>query len=196
MKVRVGVDASIDDVFLEDFTKEVQLVRIPEEPEGKIEVDFWVAAMPPRILRRQWPHLKGVQVVQVPWAGVDTLLKIFPPEVTLCDARGVHEIPTSEWAVAVILAMEKFLPFFIDMQRQGKWATGQQAHQMMVRHWCLRECHARRSRILPRQFVTWPVLRCSSWATDPSARRSKHGLRPSERSSCAWHAARGTASLL
>jgi len=132
MKVRVGVDASIGDVFLEDFTKEVQLVRIPEEPEGEIEIDFWVAAMPPRILRRQWTHLKGVQVVQAPWAGVDTLLKIFPHEVTLCDARGVHEIPTSEWAVAVILAMQKFLPFFIDMQRQGKWATGQQAHQIDV----------------------------------------------------------------
>jgi phosphoglycerate dehydrogenase-like enzyme len=130
MKVRVGVDKSIDDVFLKDFTQEVQLVRIPEEPTGHIEVDFWVAAMPPRILRRQWPHLKGVQVVQAPWAGVDTLLKIFPPEVTLCDARGVHEIPTSEWAVAAILAMEKFFPFFIDMQRQGKWATGQQAHQI------------------------------------------------------------------
>ena len=39
-------------------------------------------------------------------------------------------IPTSEWAVAVILAMQKFLPFFIDMQRQGKWAAGQQAHQI------------------------------------------------------------------
>lgn len=129
MNVRVGIDASINDAFLEDFTQEVQLVRIPEEPEGQLEVDFWVAAMPPRILRRQWPHLKGVQVVQAPWAGVDTLLKIFPPEVTLCDARGVHEIPTSEWAVAVILAMEKFLPFFVDMQRQGKWATGQQANQ-------------------------------------------------------------------
>jgi phosphoglycerate dehydrogenase-like enzyme len=130
MKLRAGVDASIDDAFLEDFTKEVQLVRIPEEPEGQSEVDFWFAAMPPRILRRQWPHLKGVRVVQAPWAGVDTLLKIFPPEVTLCDARGVHEIPTSEWVVAVILAMEKFLPLFIDMQRQGKWATGQQGNQI------------------------------------------------------------------
>ena len=130
MKVRVGVDASIHDVFLEDFTHEVQLVRIPEAPEGEIEVDFWVAAMPPRILRAQWPHLKGVRVVQSPWAGVDTLMKLFPSAVTLCDARGVHEIPTSEWAVAAILAMEKFLPFFIDMQRQGKWATGQQARQI------------------------------------------------------------------
>ena len=26
--------------------------------------------------------------------------------------------------------MQKFLPFFIDMQRQGKWAAGQQAHQI------------------------------------------------------------------
>ncbi|MGA9812609.1 MAG: 2-hydroxyacid dehydrogenase [Terriglobales bacterium] len=130
MKVRVGVDASIDDRFLEGFTKEAQLVRIPQQPEGEIEVDFWVAAMPPRILRAQWPHLKGVRVVQSPWAGVDTLLKLFPDEITLCDARGVHEIPTSEWTVAAILAMEKFLPFFINMQRQGKWATGQQTQQI------------------------------------------------------------------
>ena len=130
MKVRVGVDASIDDMFFEGFTKEAQLVRIPEQPEAEIEIDFWVAAMPPRILRAQWPHLKGVRVVQSPWAGVDTLLKLFPGEITLCDARGVHEIPTSEWTVAAILAMEKFLPFFINMQRQGKWATGQQAQQI------------------------------------------------------------------
>jgi phosphoglycerate dehydrogenase-like enzyme len=85
--------------------------------------------MPPGILRSQWPHLKGVRVVQSPWAGVDTLLELFPSGVILCDARGVHEIPTSEWTVAAILAMEKFLPFFIDMQRQGKWATGPEAQQ-------------------------------------------------------------------
>ena len=128
--VRVGVDASIDEAVLEDFTREVNLVRVPEEPEGDIAVDFWVAAMPPRVLRRQWPHLKGVKVIQTPWAGVDTLLKLFPPEVILCDARGVHDIPTAEWALAAILAMEKFLPLFIEMQRQGKWAAGQQAQQI------------------------------------------------------------------
>jgi phosphoglycerate dehydrogenase-like enzyme len=116
--VRVGVDASIDEAVLADFTKDVQLVRVPEEPQEDIEVD-WVAAMPPRILRRQWPHLKGVKVIQAPWAGVDTLLKLFPPGVTLCDARGVHDIPTAEWALAAILAMEKFLLLFMEMQRQG-----------------------------------------------------------------------------
>ena len=122
--VRVGVDASIDEAVLADFTKDVQLVRVPEEPQEDIEVDFWVAAMPPRILRRQWPHLKGVKVIQAPWAGVDNLLKLFPPGVTLCDARGVHDIPTAEWALAAILAMEKFLPLFIDMQRRGRWTAG------------------------------------------------------------------------
>ena len=42
MKVRVGVDASIDNVFLEDFTKEVQLVRIPEEPDREIEIEVGI----------------------------------------------------------------------------------------------------------------------------------------------------------
>ena len=67
--VRVGVDASIDEAVLEDFTQEVNLVRVPEEPKGDIAVDFWVAAMPPRILRRQWTRLKRVKVFQGPWAG-------------------------------------------------------------------------------------------------------------------------------
>jgi hypothetical protein len=40
MMVRVGVDASIEEAVLEDFTKEVNLVRVPEEPEGDIAVDL------------------------------------------------------------------------------------------------------------------------------------------------------------
>lgn len=130
MMVRVGVDASIDASFLQGLPAEAHVVRIPEDPQGEIEVDLWVAAMPPRIVQRQWPHLKGVKVVQAPWAGVDTLVKLFPHGVTLCDARGVHDIPTAEWAVAATLAMEKFVPLFVDLQRQGKWAVGQQANQI------------------------------------------------------------------
>src|SRR3974390_3060587 len=130
MKVRVGVDASIEDRVLQNFTREVELVRVPEAPAEDLQIDFWAAAMPPRILRQQWPHLKGVQVIPIPWAGVDTLLSLgFPSSVTLCDARGVHDIPTAEWAMTAILAVQKCLPFFMDMQRQGKWAVGQQAQQ-------------------------------------------------------------------
>jgi phosphoglycerate dehydrogenase-like enzyme len=130
MKVRVGVDTSVDEALLAGFGGEVQFIRIPEDPEGEIEIDFWVPALPPRIVQRQWQHLKGVRVIQAPWAGVDTLVKLFPPGVTLCDGRGVHDIPTAEWAVTAILAMQKCLPFFADQQRQGKWALGQQSQQI------------------------------------------------------------------
>ena len=95
MLVRVGVDISVDEGLLQVWGSEVQFVRIPENPKEEIEIDFWVPALPPRIVRRQWPWLRSVRVIQAPWAGVDTLLGIFPPAVTLCDARGGHDIPTA-----------------------------------------------------------------------------------------------------
>ncbi len=42
MKIRVGVDVSVDEALLQSFTKNMQLVRIAEEPQGEIEVDFWI----------------------------------------------------------------------------------------------------------------------------------------------------------
>jgi phosphoglycerate dehydrogenase-like enzyme len=129
MTIRVGLDAVVSEKLLKYFTREVQVIRIPEQPEGEIEVDFWFPAMSPSVVRRQWSHLKGVQVVQIPWAGVDSLRNVFPPGVIFCDAQGVHDIPTAEWAMAAILAMEKCLPFFVEQQRQSHWAVGQQANQ-------------------------------------------------------------------
>jgi phosphoglycerate dehydrogenase-like enzyme len=130
MTVRVGVDLSVDERLLQGWGSEVQFVRIPEDPKEEIEIDFWVPALPPRIVRRQWQSMRGVRVIQAPWAGVDTLLGIFPPEITLCDARGVHDIPTAEWTVTAILAMQKNVPFFVDRQREGKWTLGQQSNQI------------------------------------------------------------------
>jgi phosphoglycerate dehydrogenase-like enzyme len=130
MKLRVGIDLSVGDAFLQGWEADVEFVRIPEDPQQEIEIDIWVPALPSRIVKRQWAKLKGVRVVQALWAGVDTLLHLFPKEVIFCDARGVHDIPTAEWAVTAILAMQKSLPFFTDQQRQGKWALGQQAQQI------------------------------------------------------------------
>ena len=128
--VRVGVNASVDRALLKDFTREVQLVWIPDEPRGEIGVDFWIPLSHPKLVPDQWPHLKGVRVVQAPWAGVDLLRHVFPPEVILCDARGVHDIPTAEWAVAAVLAMQKYLPFYVEMQSQGDWAQRLQAREI------------------------------------------------------------------
>jgi phosphoglycerate dehydrogenase-like enzyme len=130
MKVRVGVDESVDEALLKDFTREVELVRIPAEPHTEVEFEFWIPFLSPQIVQSQWSHLKGVRVVQAPWAGVDSLRHIFPPGVTLCDARGVHDIPTAELAVTLILAMQKNLPFYVGLQTKGEWAGGQQKNQI------------------------------------------------------------------
>jgi phosphoglycerate dehydrogenase-like enzyme len=85
----------------------VRFVRIPEDPKEENEIELWVPALPPRVVRRQWQGLRGVRVIQAPRAGVDTLLGIFPSELTLCDAGGVYDIPTAEWTVTAILARQK-----------------------------------------------------------------------------------------
>jgi phosphoglycerate dehydrogenase-like enzyme len=128
--VRVGVNESVDKALLKDFTPEVQLVLIPDEPQDEFEVDFWIPLSHPKHVPDQWPHLKGVRVVQAPWAGVDLLRHVFPPEVILCDARGVHDIPTAEWAVAAVLAMQKYLPFYVEMQEHGDWRQRWQAREI------------------------------------------------------------------
>jgi phosphoglycerate dehydrogenase-like enzyme len=128
--VRVGVNESVDKNLLRDFTSEVELLLIPDEPQGEFTVDFWIPLSHPRKVPEQWKHMRGVRVVQAPWAGVDLLRPIFPQEVTLCDARGVHDIPTVEWAVAAVLAMQKYFPLYVEVQQSGDWNQRWQAHDI------------------------------------------------------------------
>ena len=57
--MRVGVDLSVDDRLRQEWVSEVQFVGIPEDPEEELEIDFWVPALPPKIVRRPWQCLKG-----------------------------------------------------------------------------------------------------------------------------------------
>ena len=129
--MRVGVEESIADALLKGFAG-LELVRIPAEPEGEIAVDFWVAALEPPSQRRQWPYLKGVKAVQGLWAGIDSLRPVVPQGVTLCSARGVHDIPTAEWAVTATLAMQKYLPFYAELQRRADWAGKSKAEDIYL----------------------------------------------------------------
>lgn len=65
--------------------------------------------------------LQGLRVVQSFSAGVDSLLPLIPPGVVLCSAVGVHDASVSEWVVAAILAMQRRLPEFLDLQRRADW---------------------------------------------------------------------------
>src|ERR1700688_3387051 len=66
-------------------------------------------------------HLPGLRVVQSFSAGVDSLLPLIPPGITLCSAAGVHDASVSEWVVGVIIAMRRRLPEFVELQRRAEW---------------------------------------------------------------------------
>jgi len=129
--MRVGIEASIDAALLGGFAG-LEMVRIPAEPDQDIAVDFWVAALAPPSQRRQWPRLKGVKAVQGLWAGVDSLRPLIPDGVALCSARGVHDGPTAEWAVTATLAMQKYLPFYAELQRRADWAGKDKAEEIYL----------------------------------------------------------------
>ena len=129
--MRVGIEASIEDALLGGFAG-LELVRIPAEPERDIAVDLWVAALAPPAQKRQWPHLKGVKAVQGLWAGVDSLRPLIPQGIALCSARGVHDGPTAEWAVTAVLAMQKYLYFYGELQRHADWAGKDRAEEIYL----------------------------------------------------------------
>jgi phosphoglycerate dehydrogenase-like enzyme len=130
--VRVGIEESIEEDWLRELPEGIEVIRIPESPSSEVEIDFWIAPLSSATAQAQWPFLRGVKVVQSLFAGVDALLKIVPKEVTLCDARGVHEIPTAEWAVTAVLAMQKYLPFYLDLQRQHDWDGKDEAEKIYL----------------------------------------------------------------
>jgi len=120
--LKVGVPDAVDPELHSLLPDHVAIEIIPKQPERAVDVEFWIA--PPFIkhARQAWPHLRGVRVVQATLAGVDALRPLLPGDVVLCDACGVHTIPTAEWAVAAILASYKYLPFYGDLRRWATWS--------------------------------------------------------------------------
>jgi phosphoglycerate dehydrogenase-like enzyme len=54
-------------------------------------------------------------------AGTEWIPGTVGPHVTICNARGAHNISTAEWTLAAILAMLKYFPLYLDIQREGQW---------------------------------------------------------------------------
>jgi len=54
-------------------------------------------------------------------AGTEWIPGAMGPRVTICNARGAHNVSTAEWTVGAILAMLKYFPFYLDLQRAGEW---------------------------------------------------------------------------
>jgi phosphoglycerate dehydrogenase-like enzyme len=119
--VRVGVDEMLSEELLRDFPPEAEIVRVPRNPSGAIEVDFWILPFQKRNAEEAFRHLRGVKVVQTMMAGVDWILPWLPKDVVLCDGRGIHDISTSEWVLTAILSSLKRFPTYRDMQTKQVW---------------------------------------------------------------------------
>jgi phosphoglycerate dehydrogenase-like enzyme len=94
--------------------------ELPSDPAG---VQFWV---PSFLAQAEWApvaaKLPDLRVVQLLSAGADAWVGRLPDGVTLCDARGVHDSSTAEWAVTAILAHLRAFPAFARAQARHEWA--------------------------------------------------------------------------
>lgn len=119
--VRVGIDETLSDELLADFPQDAEIVRIPRNLTGTVEVDFWILPFQRRDAAEAFSHLRGVKVVQSMMAGVDWITPWLPKDVILCDGRGIHDISASEWVLAAVLSSLKRFPLYRDMQLREEW---------------------------------------------------------------------------
>ncbi len=115
---RVGRDA------LGELPESVELGLIPRTgalPHALLEAEFLVPWSGDPRLREPLGQMNALRAIQTLSAGVDWLLPMLPPGVTLCDARGARDAAVAEWVLAAILASTKLLPELRDSQRERRW---------------------------------------------------------------------------
>lgn len=95
----------------------VRLVTCPRPDVDMLVVDGELVGRLPAL----FAELPGLQVVQSLNAGIERLLPLVPEGITVCNASGVHDGPVSEWCTAAVIAMERRLPGFLELQREARW---------------------------------------------------------------------------
>jgi phosphoglycerate dehydrogenase-like enzyme len=121
LMLRVGYPATIDVELLRDFPDGIELIPVSDAMDHDVEIDVWIPDPYATRAIRTWPHLRGVKLVLSMMAGTEWIPEVVGPHVTVCNARGAHNVSTAEWTVAAILAMLKYFPLYLDIQRSGVW---------------------------------------------------------------------------
>lgn len=119
--VRVGYSANLAPELLADFPEGVELIALPRDLDEDVEIEVWIPDPYPTRNTRIVPHLRGVKLVLSLMAGTEWIPGAMGPHVTICNARGAHNISTAEWTLSAILALLKHFPLFLDIQRSGEW---------------------------------------------------------------------------
>ncbi|MBG0832284.1 2-hydroxyacid dehydrogenase [Planomonospora sp. ID67723] len=91
-------------------------------PGGVEEVEVWV---PPLVTVPDVPGLLGrmprLKLLQTVTAGVEPYRPHLPEGAVLCNARGVHDAGTAEWAVGAMIAVLREFPGFVRAQDRAEW---------------------------------------------------------------------------
>ena len=119
--LRVGYPASISADLLRDFPEGIELIPVSDTMDHDVDIDVWIPDFYAARAMRVWPHLHGVKLVLSLLAGTEWIPGTVGPHVTICNARGAHNISTAEWTLGAILAMLKYFPLYLDIQKSGIW---------------------------------------------------------------------------
>jgi phosphoglycerate dehydrogenase-like enzyme len=92
-------------------------------PQSAAEVEFYVPPFFPTpesvAAMTQMPSLRVVQTLT---AGFDRVRPHVPATAVLCNARGVHDASTAEWAVGATIAVLRQFRYFSAEQAAGRWS--------------------------------------------------------------------------
>ena len=119
--LRVGYPATISAELLRDFPEGIELIPVSDKMDHDVDIDVWIPDPYSTRAMRAWPRLRGVKLVLSMMAGTEWIPATVGPHVTICNARGAHNISTAEWTLAAILTMLKYFPLYLDIQRSGVW---------------------------------------------------------------------------
>ena len=131
--LRVGYPARIDASLLSVMPPGTEMVPLAEGLDHDVEVDVWIPdALTPRA-KEIWKRLRGVRLVHSLMAGTEWIPETVGPHVTICNARGAHNIATAEWAVGAIFALLKYVPLYCEIQASGNWKRRKEAAALYAR---------------------------------------------------------------
>jgi len=119
--LKVGYPAILSVDLFHDFPADVELVPLADGPGPEVDIDVWLPDPYPTRAMKVWPRLHGVKLVLSLMAGTEWIPRTVGPHVTICNARGAHNVSTAEWTVSSILGMLKYFPFYLEVQRGGVW---------------------------------------------------------------------------
>lgn len=131
--LRVGYPSTLSAELLSGFPEGIQFVSLSDRLDHDVEIDVWIPDPYPTRSLRVAPHLRGVKLVLSLMAGTEWIPGAMGPHVTICNARGAHNIATAEWTLAAVLATFKYFPLYLDIQNSAIWKRRSEASAHFAR---------------------------------------------------------------